>query len=101
MCASKRRIGFDPALPFGDLLRLLNVSDDSVSMVVEGEPVVIELHPDKSSNRYADLSNEEKWKLSRSAIGGWEGIIDGDALIRQIYIDRDADRDIPPIEIDL
>ena len=100
MSVPKRRIDFDPALPFGDFLRLLNVSKESVSMVVEGESVVVELHPAESTRPYSNLSNEEKWELSRSAIGGWKGLIDGDALIRQIYADRDADRDIPPVEID-
>jgi hypothetical protein len=100
MSVPKRRIDFDPALPFGDFLRLLNVSKESVDMVVDGEPVVVELHSVEPARPYSNLSNEEKWELSRSAIGGWKGLIDGDELIRQIYADRDDDRDIPPVEID-
>src|SRR3954452_13536107 len=96
MSVPKRRIDVDPSLPIGDFLRLLNVSKDSVSMVIEGESVVVELHPDESTRPYSNLSGEEKWELSRSAIGGWKGLIDGDVLIRQIY----ADRDIPPVQID-
>jgi hypothetical protein len=89
MSAPKRRIDFDPALPFGDFLRLLNVSKESVSMIVEGESVVVELHRSESSRPYSHLSDEEKWELSRSAIGGWMGLIDCDELERQIYADRE------------
>jgi len=100
MSAPKRRIDFDPSLPFRDFLRLLNLSKESVSMVVEGESVVVELHRVEPARPYSNLSNEEKWELSRGAIVGWKGLIDGDELIRHIYADRDADRDIPPVEID-
>jgi len=100
MSLPKRRIDVDPSLPIGDFLRLLNVSKDSVSMVVEGESVVVELHPSDQEMREVSLAEEEKWEKFRNAIGGWKGVIDGDELLRQIYADRDADRDIPPVEID-
>jgi len=100
MSVPKRRIDFDPALPFGDFLRLLNVSKESVSMVIEGESVVVELHPSASANPYAHLSNEEKWEKTRNALGGWKGLIDLDELERQIYADREADRFEPPVVIE-
>ena|SRR6188472_3526313 len=100
MSVPKRKVDFDPARPLADLLRLLDVSEESVSVMVKGEPVVVELHAVDPTNPYAHLSIEEKIELSHSAIGGWKGSVDGDELIRQIYADREADSKIPPVEID-
>lgn len=100
MSVPKRKVDFDPALPFADLLRLLDATDESVSVVVKGEPVVVELRPVDPANPYAHLSNEEKLAKTRSALGGWKGLIDLDELERQIYADREVDRFEPPVTIE-
>ena len=100
MSLPKRHIDVDPSLPIGDFLRLLKVSKETVEMIVEGEALVIGLHPTDPTNPYAHLSIEERIELSRSALGDWKGLVDGDELIRQIYADREADSKLPPVEID-
>ena len=41
---------------------------------------------------------EERIKITKSAAGGWKGLVDGDALIRDIYEARRLGSRIPPEE---
>lgn len=54
--------------------------------------VIAVLHPPAPPRRSRrQRTEEEKERDFRAAAGGWKGIVDADALIKEIYERRDAD----------
>ncbi len=99
MSLPKRHIEIDGDLSVRELLRLLDVPGDSVTMLVPRGTVQVKIHSDEP-DMGDTMTFAEKKELARSAIGGWQGLIDLDELERQIYESRDQEPIRPPVVLD-
>ena len=68
-------------------------------MLVPRGTVHVKIHSDEP-DRGDMMTFEEKKARARSAIGGWQGLIDLDELERQIYESRDEEPIRPPVVLD-
>ena len=94
---AERNVSIDPDASMRELLRLLDVSGDSIKVDVSGAPIAVNIrHASETSN----LSFEEKLEIARSALGGWSDYIDLDELEREIYAARDGDPVKPDVVLD-
>lgn len=99
MSLPKRHIDVDGDLPVRELLKLLDVSGDSVTMIVPRGMVQVNIHSNEPDSGDT-MTFEEKKELARSAIRGWQGLVDLDELERQIYESRDKEPIKPPVVLD-
>jgi hypothetical protein len=94
---AERNVHIDPNASIRELLRLLDVSGDSIKVDVSGSPVVVTMRDDTATEA-PDF--ERKLALARSALGGWEEFLDLDAFEREIYEARENDPVKPDVEFD-
>jgi hypothetical protein len=99
MSRTKSHIVVDGDMPMHELLRLLGVRGDSVTLLIPDGTIEVRLHARESVD-HGTMTFEEKKELARSALGGWDGLIDLDELKRQIYEGRDQDPIKPPVVLD-
>jgi hypothetical protein len=99
MSLPKRHIDVNGDMPVRDLLRLLNVPGDSVTMLAPRGAVEVTVHEKDTVSR-SSMTFEERKELARSALGGWQDLIDLDELERRIYESRDQEPIRPPVVLD-
>src|SRR5687767_13292592 len=98
MSLPKRRIDIDANMPVRELLKLLNAPEDRVTVVVEGEPVLVEVHAVRHDAE--QLSRQERLERSRRAMERFRAAVDLDELERYIYEGRDSDPIKPPVNFE-
>ena len=95
MSVPKRHIDIDGDMPVREFFRLLDIPGDSVTMLVEGEPVLVEVHTHEADHE--ELTPAEKWERSKRAMEELRKYVDLDELERNIYSDRENEPIRPPV----
>jgi hypothetical protein len=96
MRVPERHLDIDRDMPVRDLLRLLDVPGDSVTMLfAAGEPVLVKVYMRATGSK--ELALEKRWERSQRAMEEFWTLVGLDELERRIYHDWENDPIKPPL----
>jgi antitoxin (DNA-binding transcriptional repressor) of toxin-antitoxin stability system len=91
MIAERKVIDVDESPELAHLVDRISESQEATLLRRNGQAVAVITPLKKRRQRQVRVPTQEDVEAFAAAAGGWKGLVDADALIADIYADRDAE----------